>query len=231
MSLDQVLQKIPKPVLVGGVLVLTLAFFVFNDPLRDECDIQTKIFEKNTSGILKPERKKGKTQFAKMTYWRDLCAQGNSVGACEDYFTGLKTVTTELKSFNEKCQLAYSQTDEEFVQHLSRALQMIPLLAWGGKPPEGLSGRLGWLNESNLKTFCAIKDTYIQLVGEEKYLELRKKVYRQYPDAWPEKTPIDARNPESRPMALKSEANPTGTLMEAKIYERSLFSMRCDLYM
>ena len=231
MSLDQVIQRIPKPILVGGILVLALAFFIANDPLKDECDVQGQIFDKNTRGIVSKVKRKGKTQFAQIVYWRDLCKEGNSAGACEDYFNGLNTITKEMKSLSGKCQAKYVEKNEDFLSHITQAMQIIPMLAWGEKPPEGLSSRLGWLTEVNVRTFCALKNTYLSVAGEEAYLALREKVYSAYPDQWSEKTPIESRTPEDRPRAYKTASNPQGSLTKEQVYERSLFSIRCDLYM
>ena len=228
-QLDEVVKKIPKPLLVGGVLVLALAFFVYNEPLRDECEVQAKIFQKSTAGVLSNVRKKtSKIQFAQIKYWQSLCTEGNSIGACEEYLNGLKLVAAALKSFKNHCQLDYVEKNEDFLVHIKQGILVMSLLAWGEKPPEGLSSRLGWLTEVHLKTFCSLKSDYIRLAGDEKFLELRNEVYGLYPDKWPEKVAPEARDAEQRPKALKSAG---GTLDAQQIYERSLFSIRCDLYL
>ncbi len=231
MSLDQYIQRVPKTILVGGVLILALAFFVLNEPLRDECEVEARNFDKNTRGVLSAGKKKGKIQFAQMMYWKDRCREGNSAGACEDYFNGLRMVTSEFKSFSNQCQTKYVEKNEDFLPHIAHALKIIPLLAWGEKPPADISFRQGWLTEADVKTFCALKNIYLTTAGDEKFLELRSSVYGVYPDAWPENAPIDGRDVESRPKALKTIENTQGSLTKEKIYERSLFSMRCDLYM
>ncbi|MBC7741395.1 MAG: hypothetical protein H7061_04305 [Bdellovibrionaceae bacterium] len=208
-----------------------LAFFIYNDPLRDECEVQAKIFENHTKGILTAEKIKGRTQFPKIEYWRDLCRDGNSEGACEDYFSGLKITTQAVGSMNEKCQLTYAQKNPDLLTQVSQAIQIMALIAWGEKPPEGLSNRLGWLTESHLKTFCSLKRFYQLAAGEENFLPLREKVYNMFPAPWPEKIPIEGRTPENRPKAYKTVANPDGIFPKEKIYERSLFSIRCDLYL
>lgn len=231
MGLDQVIAKAPKPLLVGVILVASLAFFVVNDPLKDECDAQIALFEKNTSGILSSFKRNKKTHFAEITFLKDACTDGNTVGACEGYLNALRKISVELKQFSDKCQIKYNEQNAEFAQHLRNALRVMPLLAWGEKPPAGVAERRGWLTETNITTFCAIKNSYIAIAGNEVYLELRDKVYNMYPDAWPEKIPNDSRNPEDRPKAYKTATNPEGTLTKEQVYERSLFSVRCDMFM
>lgn len=232
-SLDETLQQIPRPLLVFLILGAALIFFVVNDPLRDECEIQSSLFIKNTTGFLTPEVLKNKnktTQFPQFNYFRDRCREGNSIGSCEDFLTGLKGLAAELKFFKDKCQIKYVTEHEDFVVQLTQALQIIALVAWGDKPPKGIQDRLGWLTESNLKTFCALRRSYLTVAGEELYTALREKVYRQYPDEWPDTTPLEVRTSDNRPLAYKTQSNPSGSLTKEQVYERSLFSIRCDLY-
>lgn len=230
MSIDQIISKIPKPVLVVGVLVVALVVIVFNNPLKDECEVKTSIFLKEMRGIITSVRSKDKTQFAQISFWMDRCKQGNSLGACEDYFSGLKKLTTALSVFPEKCQEKFSEENEAFTKNLVSGLVVMSLVAWGEKPPNGMSERAGWLTEVDLKTFCRLKKTLLLLSGEEQLAAVKNTVYAMYPDAWPEKLPIEARDPERRPLAWKTEENPTGKMDQKQIYERSLFSIRCDLY-
>ncbi len=250
MDLNQIIQKIPKPVLVIGILVVSIILFVYNDPLRDECEVQTSIFEKKTQGLLSSVKKRGKVQFAQINYWRDRCKDGNSIGSCNDYFEGLKSVTKELREVNENCQVKYSGQNENFLKQITQAVQIMTLVAWGEKPPAGIAERVGWLNESHVRTFCYLKKTFILIGGEESFLLLREKVYKEFPGEWSEKFDINklvAANTdktkkendvdveklvaENRPRAYKTPVNPSGTLTKDQIFERSLFSIRCDMYM
>ncbi len=250
MDINEIVQKVPKPVLVLGILIVSIVFFVFNDPLKDECEVQTAIFEKKTEGILSNTRKNKKTQFSQILYWRDRCKQGNSLGACDDYFEGLRMIAKELHSVNENCQIKYSSQNENLLKHITQALQITALVAWGEKPPAGVADRIGWLNETNIRTFCYLKKTFILIAGEENFLALREKVYNEYPGDWPEKfdfnklaaSGVDKTKPnaevdieklvaENRPRAYKSATNLSGIFNKDQIYERSIFSVRCDLYM
>lgn len=232
MDINQVIQKIPRPVLVLVVLVLALGLFVYNDPLKNECEVQASVFDKRVSGLLISQKKKNKTQFAQIkNYLSVRCKEGNSMGACYEYLEALRVVTRELRAMSTKCQIDYSVNNEYFLPQISNALQVIALVAWGDKPPAGLKERLGWLEPAQIQTFCYLKQFFIQMAGDENYLALRSKVYREFPDAWPENMSIDDRTPDNRPRALKSESNPTGKLTEGDVYQRSIFSMNCNSYM
>lgn len=250
MDLNQAIQKIPKPVLVIGILVLSIVLFVYNDPLRDECEVQSSIFEKKTRGLISSVKIKGKIQFPLISYWRDRCKEGNSIGSCNDYFEGLRSLTKELRQLSESCQIKYISQNEMLSNQITQALQIMALVAWGDKPPIGIAERVGWFNESHVRTFCYLKKTFILTAGEENFLALRSKVYREFPGDWPDKFDINklvdsstdktkAVNnvdvaklmAENRPRAFKTSANPAGTLKNEEIFELSIFSVRCDLYM
>jgi hypothetical protein len=266
MSLDDLIKKIPKPVLVLGAFVISIGLFVYNDPLKNECEVQSSIFEKKTLGLLESVRqsKSGKIQFPKIDYWKDRCKEGNSVGACDDYLEGLRGMIKEMRNVSDMCQMEYAEKNERFLKAIKDAIQVIPLVAWGEKPPAGLAERLGWLTEDHVRTFCYLKKTFIMIAGDENFQEIKERVYSQYPGEWPNKYNFDSlinakaaedkeassadKNKdvkpagdkeeavrkmidENRPRAYKSLSNPSGQLTKDQVYERSLFSMRCDLYM
>ena len=231
MNLDQLISKIPKPLLVFGVLAVALIVIWVNNPLKDECEVRTDIFLKEMRGIITSVRvKKAKTQFAQLTFWKDKCKEGNTAGTCDDYFKGLSKLTTALSAFPDKCQSKFAEENEFFGKTIYEALQIMSLAAWGEKPPVSAAERFGWLSEREIKTFCKLKSTLMLLIPEEELEGLKEKIYSQYPDEWSEKIPVDLRIPEDRPKAYKTTLNPTAPLDKNKVYERSLFSVRCDLY-
>lgn len=173
----------------------------------------------------------GKTQFPQLEYWKERCKEGNSIGSCNDYFVGLRSLVQEMRLVHDKCLLKYSQDNENFSYLLSQGLQIMALVAWGEKPPGGPGERLGWLTTTHLQTFCYLKRTFIMISDEQTFEALKAKVYREYPDNWPESAAVEDRVDEKRPRAFKSQTNPTGSLKAEDIYARSLFSVRCDLYM
>lgn len=236
--MNQILAKIPVPILVVGTLVIALIAIVIYRPLEDECAVQGKVFDRNTKGLLFPFKTASKKiQFAKIPQLRDVCREGNSIGACAQYLESWYKVSNELRLMNDHCKVKYSEENEGFLGQVSSALQVISLAAWGEKPPAGPAERAGWLTETDIKTFCQIKNLYSLLAGEEGLVAIRNAVYSQYPDEWPEKlrpqegAEADLRKPEDRPRAMKSAANPNGQFDSRQIFERSLFSMRCNLYL
>ncbi len=232
MNFNSLIEKIPKAALVFGILTIALIIIVMQNPLRDDCEIKSAIFLKSVRGITASGKIKSKTQYAQLGFWRDRCRDGNSAGACEDYFLGLKKLSSALKLFPAKCYTEFLENESNawLVNSISQGLRTFAMVAWADKPPSGPAERLGWLTEAEITTFCSLKNSFLEAAGEEKLMALRSSIYEQYPDAWPDSVSDDLRTPESRPMALKSAANPQGTLDKDSVFERSLFSIRCDLY-
>lgn len=240
MNINDILGKIPKPILVLGSISLALVFIVLNNPMTDECEVQAKNFERNTKGLLYSTKVKNKTQFAKLNPLRDICRDGNSIGACSDYFEGLRKVSSEFNLMNDNCKLKYSEANEGFLPQIRSGIKVLALVAWGEKPPAGPAERLGWLTEPDIRSFCQLKKAYVKITGEESYQLIRDEVYREYPDQWAETSiPVssggeqieDKRLPENRPKAMKTALNPKGKFSNREVFERSLFSIRCDLYL
>jgi hypothetical protein len=257
MNIDEFIKKIPRPVLVFTVLSLAVAFFVYNDPLKDECDVKIRTFKNNTKGIISSTKINKKIQFAKLDYAQNICREGNSLGACMQYFDNLNIVAKETKALTQKCLVRYSEeldlddSLDEFTKKYSMAIRIMALAAWGSQPPEQ-SDKLGWLNEGHLRTFCSIKKSFVDFAGVEALDSIKARVYNEYPGFWaqlPEydqlkKAALLASSDEAkkelddhkvidqqRPRALKTAQNPGGTMTKDEVYARSLFSVRCDLYL
>jgi len=232
-SLDQLIQKIPRTTLVIGVLVLALGLIVYQNPLEDGCGVEVKNFTREVRGwLIGFKTKSNKTQLPQLDSMKKLCREGNSAGACENYYLGLKKVTVGLKHMNEQC---FAKLVEEYPQlpmTVAQGLVTMALNAWGEKPPASVQERLGWLTEADIYTFCRLRNAYPKLTSQEDYQNLRMAAYAEYPAAWPDKIPLEKRSEVPRPRALKDPMDPQskGVLTSDEIYKRSLFSLRCDLY-
>ena len=244
-KLDDLLSQIPKPVLVVGVLLIALAVIVKMKPLKDGCDIEISNFTEDVRGYLlkAPRTKMKKMILPQVGETKRFCKEGNSPGACENYFLALKKVEEAFVRFDDKC-LPQLVKNENFVNEdapeetasiikfqLKEGVKILALLAWGEKPPAGLADRAGWLSRSEVYTFCRLKTVLLDLIGDQEYKVFRTAVIKEYPDVWPEKlqSQIDSADVQ-RPTVLKWSGNPLGKLDEKEVLQRSLFSLRCDQY-
>ena len=230
-KLDDAIANMPRPLLVFLVLAGALAFIVSQNPLSDGCEVEVSNFTRDTEIFLKGTRNSKKlAQYSILNYAMDECKQGNSQGSCEAYFKAVKRVADATRVISPKCYPKLKETHGTLVNVLASGIKIMALVAWGEKPPEGIGQRLGTLTEGDIYGFCRAKNGLVQLTSLDEYKVLRASVYREFPDRWPEALPLEKRAEIARPRALQSTTNPTGTLKEDEIYERSLFSLRCDLY-
>lgn len=231
-SLDDVIAKIPRSIFVSGVLIFTLAFIVYTNPLQDGCDVQMGNFNRTVRGVLIGYKNKAdRTQLPQIENFKANCREGNSQGSCEKYYLALRKITDGLKSVANKCAPMLIESYENLPKVLSNGIQIMALNAWGERPPSGVNERLGWLTEPDIYTFCRLRAQLVKLTSEENYKSLRAMTYEEFPDVWPESVTIVQRAEIPRPRALKSATNPKGTLTSDEIFRRSLFSLRCDLYL
>lgn len=229
-KLDDAIAKMPRSLLVFLVLAGALAFIVSQNPLSDGCEVEITNFGREVRGIITAYKAKKGKQFATLFYALEQCKEGNSQGSCEDYFKALKRVADATRVVSPKCYPKLKLEYENLTQILATGVKVMALVAWGEKPPEGIGQRLGTLTEGDVYGFCRSKNGLVQLTSLEEYKGLRAAVYREFPDRWSENLPLEKRAEIPRPRALQSISNPTGTLKESDVYERSLFSLRCDLY-
>jgi len=231
-NLQDLIFKIPRPILVIGVLILSIGFIVSQNPLQDGCDVQVTNFTRSVRGILTGYKTSKKlTQFAQLENFKNLCREGNSAGACENYYDALKKITSAFILVENKCFPKLVEAFENLPKVVSNGIQIMALNAWGEAPPSNVSVRLGWLTESDIYTFCRLRRQYVRLASEEDYWLLRARTYSEFPDVWPETVTLDQRSEIPRPRALKSGDNPNGSMGPEEIFKRSLFSLRCDLYL
>lgn len=230
-AISNLITKTPRSLLVIVILSSALALIVSQNPLSDGCEVEVSNFEREVRGYLdgyKTSQKK--IQFAKIRYAKDQCVEGNSQGSCEDYFKALKRIADATRVISPKCYQKLKESNQGLVAALSSGVKIMALAAWGEKPPEGISQRTGWLTEGDIYGFCRAKNALVLLTSLDQYKSLRSSVYREFPDRWPENMSLEERAKLVRPRALRSSLNAQGSLTEAEVYERSLFSLRCDLY-
>ncbi len=230
-AIANAVAKMPRPLLVFLVLAGALGFIISQNPLSDGCEVEVSNFGREVAGIItRVKNSKKLEQYPKLDYAREQCKEGNSQGSCEDYFKAVKRVADATRVVSPKCYIKLKEEYKSLTNVLATGIKIMALAAWGEKPPEGIGQRMGWLTEGDIYGFCRAKNGLVLLTSLEEYKALRAAVYREFPDRWPETLPLEKRAEIPRPRALQSLANVTGSLKESDVYERSLFSLRCDLY-
>jgi len=230
-DIANLVAKTPRPLLVFIVLAAALIFIISQNPLSDGCEVEISNFGREVTGVITTEKNSKKLkQYPKLDYAREQCKDGNSQGRCEDYFKAVKRVADATRVVSPKCYIKLKEEYKDLTKTLAMGIKIMALAAWGEKPPEGIGQRMGWLTEGDIYGFCRAKNGLVALTSLEEYKTLRASVYREFPDRWPDKESMETRAQMPRPRALLSMTNVKGSLKEADVYERSLFSLRCDLY-
>jgi hypothetical protein len=224
MDAEQFLQTIPRPVLVLGAIILGVALIMIFSPPHTICDTQTDQVKDSLAGVTQPLKNQKQTLPPRIKQELQNCYQGSTPGACYDYFQTLRGLARYVMAGTSECRSEiYAIKDVH--ETLEEGVTNMALLAWGDKPPvAGAFGRFGPLQDSELALFCYLKSAIIAGKGEEYWHVLRKKVFTQFPG---EEVPL----PKDPKDILKPARPATKLMSELDIWNRSLFSVRCENYL
>lgn len=190
---------------------------------------------------------------------RQSCEHGNSVGSCYEFFDIMKKLSSGIKRVSSECYSSVGgisiekyyekpvcpsgippeecnlQTHRNNVTStrfestnlkgvIADAIQIMVMKAWGEVPPEPGPFRLGWFQETEIAVYCHLKDVYTLIAGDMAWEQLRKTTYQQLP----------GQRSADAPAVLEGELmhvpRATDSMTELDIFQRSLFSVRCDMY-
>ncbi len=216
------MNSLPKPLLAILVLAVAIIAFMIMSPPHSVCDTQAEAFKEQQKGALFPtEYKKSKVP-PTIIRAKEACQLGNSAGSCYEYFTILRAVADRVGQASAECT-AQLYSINEVRAALNDGIELMARLAWGVKPPEPGLERFGWMQDAEIAIFCRLKNIYIRAQGEEAWVALRRRVYEKFPG---EEVP-----PSSSPvLAVVEPRKVTLVLPELEIFNRSLFSVRCEVY-
>nr|BFD58664.1 hypothetical protein CKG001_07710 [Bdellovibrio sp. CKG001]BFD62089.1 hypothetical protein BdHM001_07700 [Bdellovibrio sp. HM001]BFD67998.1 hypothetical protein HAGR004_30200 [Bdellovibrio sp. HAGR004] len=220
--MENFLNSLPKPVLAILVLAVAIVVFMVMSPPHSVCDTQAETFKELQKGNIFPTLYKKNKIPPTIVRAKEACQLGNSAGSCYEYFTILRQVAEGVGKASAECtpQL-YGLA--EVRSALNDGLELMARLAWGTKPPEPGLERFGWMQDAEIAIFCRLKSIYTRANGEESWVSFRRKVY--------EKLPGEEIPPSSDPNYVAAEPRKaTLVLSEQDIWNRSLFSVRCEVY-
>ncbi len=224
MTPEQFIQTVPRPVLVIGALIIGVGLIMLFSPPHTICDTQIDQVKENLVGITQPFKIKKQTMPAKITKALENCYQGSTPGACYDYFQTLRSLARFVMAGTSECRPEIFSI-KDINEAINEGVTNMALLAWGDKPPApGAFGRFGPLQDSELALFCYLKSAVIAGSSEESWHGLRKKVF--------EKLPGEEVDLPKDPKDILVKARPAPKLLsELDIWNRSLFSVRCENYL
>ncbi|MFN9066926.1 MAG: hypothetical protein ACK5V3_06840 [Bdellovibrionales bacterium] len=213
----------PRPILVLGAIILGISIFMFLSPPHTICDTAHAEVTGSLIGITRPLKVKKQTHPPKINNALDSCYSGRSSGACYEYFHILKTLAKFVISSNSECRNRIFNISD-IKSRLIEGAENLVLLAWGDYPPEDVAVKFGILQDADVALFCYIKGAVIAGSSEQDWQSLRKKLSKKLPGERP-------KLPENPKDGITPARNAAEVLSELEIWNKSLFSVRCENYL
>lgn len=191
--------------IVGGILFMVLIY----DPPRSVCDTQMeKVREMQKLFLFKEASKKGlkvkyicyrkadpllpinikspkeEEEYACSKYQslRDRCKRTNEPGGCYELFQGIKILLSDLDSLSRECASAAGNISEVKAA-IRETLELLVRLAWGDKPPNSYTAKLGWLDSADVSLYCKLRNRYQSMNGEPAWSSFRQNMLLELPGA------------------------------------------------
>ncbi len=220
--MESFINSLPKPVVAIGAIFFGILLIFLLSPPHSVCDTQEATMRETQAGNIFGTVEKKKKIPPVVVRTKEACQLGNSPGSCYEYFMVLKKVVDDLSKASSECT-AQLFSINEVKSALNDGIELMVRLAWGVKPPEPGFDRFGWMQEAELAIFCRLKGIYIRAEGEDAWGALRNRIATKLPG---EEIP-----PSSDPSQVTAEARKASELLsEQDIWNRSLFSVRCDAF-
>jgi hypothetical protein len=216
--MENFINSLPKPVLAILAILIGIAIFMVTSPPHTVCDTQADLLRESQKGVLFPTTIKKSKIPGVLSKAKETCQLGNSAGSCYEYFMLLRKLAEDIAKGSSECTGQVYEISE-VAAALNDGLELAVRLAWGVKPPEPNADRFGWLQESEISTFCRMKAIYLRANGEEAWANFRKKISQKLPGE-ELKSSADTATPRSA----------SALLSEQDIWNRSLFSVRCESF-
>lgn len=224
--MEDFIKNTPKPLLALIVLVGAVVFFMLANPPHTICDTELEVLKQSQKGNIFPTvitvQKVQQKIPAQINQAKEACQIGNSAGSCYEYFEDLKSIAVDIGKASSQCTQQLFEVPE-VRQALKDGVEVMVRIAWESQPPDPGFARFNWLQETEIAVFCRIRNIYERSVGQEAWDQLRRNIYA--------KLPGEAPQPKTEPDQIVAEPRPAPlTMSEQDIWNRSLFSVRCESY-
>lgn len=254
MTLEDQLKQLPKPVLAGLAIFVAIVLLFILKPPYTICDAQKENIRTNMAGVLFPTKMGKDMIPGRVHKAMEVCLFGNSGGACYEYFDILRKAARSVKAASQECTASllgvtiqkYAKMEQyqevrdgkkireelasvtykevRLEQVLWDGLEIMVEKAWGEVPPEPGAQRFGWFKESEMNSFCHVRDVLIRAKGRQGFMNAAKKIYPKLPGE------AVQRDVAGAGLAVAVPRKATQMFRENDIYERSLLSAPCDYF-
>jgi len=220
--MENFIKSLPKPILALLAILGGIIFFMITNPPHTVCDTQAQTFREIQAGNIFPTEVKKNKIPPTITRAKEACQLGNSAGSCYEYFMVLKKVADDIGKASSECTAELFNINEAKAA-LNDGIELMVRLAWGTKPPEPGLERFGWMQEAEIAVFCRLRSIYLRANGEEAWVALRQRIAAKLPG---EEVPLS-----SDPNQVTVEPRKAKDMLsEQDIWNRSLFSVRCEAF-
>ena len=220
--MEKLIESLPKPVLALLAILVAIGVFMLSSPPHTVCDTQEEALRETEKGSIFPSKVNKNVMPPALSRAKESCQIGNSAGSCFEYFSILKQVAEDVGKGSSEC-VTQLYSVKEIASTLNDGIELMARLAWGVKPPKPGPEKFGWMQESDLAVFCRVKGIYIRAKGEEAWNNLRGKIFGKLPG---EEVPVST----DPTVAAVEPRKATVVMSELDIFNRSIFSLRCDNY-
>lgn len=219
--MEQILDQIPKPLLVALIFVLGVVGIIYFNPQYTACHAQVEIFRESLKGDIFQINGR-RTHPSKLTGQVLQCKRSNSPGGCFEMIQTLRKMVREVRAFPDSCSKDLGEVSE-VRGALTEGLALLTQIAWGDHPPENAEKRAGWLESADVALFCDLRRVYVGLYGEEEFQSLRSGVLASLPGE-------EALFEKGECVNCKFRKNALQALTPAEALKRSLFAASCRLF-
>ncbi|QDK36888.1 hypothetical protein [Bdellovibrio sp. NC01] len=220
--MEKLLNSLPKPVLAILAILVGIGVVMMINPPHTVCDTQEEALRESLKGTLFPTEVKKNKIPPTLGRAKEACQVGNSAGSCFEYFSALKDIAQEVGKASSECT-AQLYGVKEVSSAIGDGIEVMARLAWGVKPPEPGPEKFGWMQDAEVASFCRLKSIYARANGEEAWNGLRAKIFNKLPG---EEIPVTT---DPNVVAVEPK-KATAVLSELDIFNRSIFSVRCEVY-
>lgn len=194
----EILNKIPRHILVIIVLGAGALLIFLGDPPKDICDTQVDVFFQSQKGNM--TSLKG----AVSGFWKrsaKYCSEAKTLGGCAEFHSSVKNILRDIDITSYEC-IPRLLEQEGLLSTLQNSMSLMVKLAWGEAPPELGPSVYGWMSMQELGIYCRLKLYLERALGEEKWEVFARGVIKKLPQS--------------------------DQLSFQESFDRSLFSVRCE---
>ena len=167
------LYSLPRSVLAGLIICAGIAFLILTSPPKDLCDHQIDVYKQDNVNFIFPDKirkVKVKTFYEKEI---EQCYQTNSPGGCYALLHSIDRLILSFKRVQIECHQNLAQL-KEVKQAFTDIYTLFVEISW----EDGSRNPLGWLSESDVFTYCKLRNQMRYLYGNEYLDKLNKTTHK-----------------------------------------------------